>query len=259
VGGSRVFAISDLHLAPRYGAPAPVDVNPAWRDYPRKLIENWQDQIAEHDIVLMPGDIAESTGPALQAAVSLLDRLPGRKIISPGNHDPEVLFASAGSIGKRGSIVPVSGDHVERIQWREDRTALVVGALGSWETDSGYEGLKPEVRARPSGALEAALKRARIMRAETGDPREPIVLLHHYPPLIPRRVDGAVAPKPTPTSDLIERAGVSLCLTGHLHHPSRWDSTVHGQRGQTRYELVSGDYLAWRPLEVTDFLDAAWG
>ena len=82
-----VFAISDLHLA--LGIDKPMDIFGArWANYMERLESNWNNTVGENDYVLVPGDISWAT--YLEQAYRdflFLDRLPGKKIISKGNHD----------------------------------------------------------------------------------------------------------------------------------------------------------------------------
>ena len=82
-----LFAISDLHLA--LSIDKPMDVfGPRWAGYMDKLKENWCSVVREDDYVVMPGDISWAT--YLEQAYEdfrYIHGLPGKKIISKGNHD----------------------------------------------------------------------------------------------------------------------------------------------------------------------------
>ncbi len=82
-----VYAISDLHLA--LSVDKPMDVFGArWSNYMERLRENWTATVGENDHVLIPGDISWAT--YLDQAYEdfrFINELPGKKIISKGNHD----------------------------------------------------------------------------------------------------------------------------------------------------------------------------
>ena len=83
----NVWAISDLHLSfarpdrrERYAA--------RWRDHAVKIEQNWRDVVRSGDLVLIPGDISMARNHRdLQLDLTWLDRLPGTKVLAPGNHD----------------------------------------------------------------------------------------------------------------------------------------------------------------------------
>ena len=61
---------------------------PRWYDHAERLRKNWCSSISEDDTVILPGDI--SWGLKLESAkydLDWVDALPGRKIITKGNHD----------------------------------------------------------------------------------------------------------------------------------------------------------------------------
>ena len=94
-----VFALADLHLsfsAPFAAAPGeeaqvykPMDrFGENWRAHDRQIYAHWQERVGERDTVLLPGDISWAMNLA-EASFDLdfLAKLPGRKILSRGNHD----------------------------------------------------------------------------------------------------------------------------------------------------------------------------
>ncbi len=83
----RLFVMADTHLS--LGADKPMDVfGSRWRNYMSKIERNWLDTVTEADTVIIPGDIswAMTIGEA-ERDLLFLESLPGRKLISKGNHD----------------------------------------------------------------------------------------------------------------------------------------------------------------------------
>ena len=82
-----LYAISDLHLA--FSVDKPMDIFGAnWEKHEVKIEENWTRKIKEEDTVLIAGDISWSmTGAESEADLNWIEALPGKKIISKGNHD----------------------------------------------------------------------------------------------------------------------------------------------------------------------------
>ena len=82
-----LYAISDLHLS--FSTDKPMDIFvEKWAKHDEKIKENWLKMIKEEDTVLIAGDISWSmkAGDSL-ADLNWIDNLPGKKIISKGNHD----------------------------------------------------------------------------------------------------------------------------------------------------------------------------
>ena len=82
-----IYAISDLHLA--LSVDKPMDVfGGRWTDYMDRLKENWSAVVGGDDTVVVPGDISWATYLEQACAdFSYIDALPGRKVVSKGNHD----------------------------------------------------------------------------------------------------------------------------------------------------------------------------
>ena len=85
----NIFAIGDVHLSLDERIQKPMDVfGPRWENHAERLRENWLQTVGEDDLVIICGDI--SWGLRLEEAMAdllFLDSLPGKKIITKGNHD----------------------------------------------------------------------------------------------------------------------------------------------------------------------------
>ena len=85
----KIYSIADLHLATDSRIDKPMNLfGPGWEGHPDKLLATWKEKITDEDIVIIPGDI--SWGLKLDEAMAdfeLLHSLPGKKLISKGNHD----------------------------------------------------------------------------------------------------------------------------------------------------------------------------
>ena len=108
----NVWAISDLHLSfarpdrrERYAA--------RWRDHAVKIEQNWREVVRSGDLVLIPGDISMARNHRdLQLDLTWLDRLPGTKVLAPGNHDQWWNGVDSVRTVLRASILAVGGDAV---------------------------------------------------------------------------------------------------------------------------------------------------
>ena len=82
-----LYAISDLHLA--FTTDKPMDIfGEKWAKHDEKIKNNWFKKIKEEDTVLIAGDVSWSmNSKESKEDLDWIDALPGKKIISKGNHD----------------------------------------------------------------------------------------------------------------------------------------------------------------------------
>ena len=80
-----LYAMADLHLS--LSTDKPMDVfGSAWENYVCRIKENWP--LTDDDTIVIPGDISWAMSfDELRADFDFLASLPGKKIISKGNHD----------------------------------------------------------------------------------------------------------------------------------------------------------------------------
>lgn len=220
----NIFAISDLHLS--LAAPfneASPDLTPLykpmsvfgvrWDDALSRLTSNWKEQISEEDAVLIPGDISWAmTMDEAKFDFAFLSALPGKKIISRGNHD-----YWWNGIGKLRAALP---DNIYPLQ----HDAIEVGgfavcATRGWTIPGRNDFKESEDRKiyerellRLGFALEAAAKLAK-----------PIIVMLHYPPFYhPQTGSGFL--------ELLRQYSVKYCVYGHLHgdKAAAFEGTVDG-------------------------------
>lgn len=82
-----LYTISDLHLG--FNVEKPMDIfGDKWKDHTEKIKKNWIEKINEDDTVLIAGDISWSLkSDDSKYDLDWINELPGKKIISKGNHD----------------------------------------------------------------------------------------------------------------------------------------------------------------------------
>jgi predicted phosphohydrolase len=229
----NVWAISDLHLSfarpfrrERYAA--------RWRDHAVRIERNWREAVSAHDFVLLPGDISMAQNHRdLQPDLEWLERLPGTKVIAPGNHDRWWNNVAAVRRLLRSSILAVDGDAVSI------DGIVVCGSVGTPVVETAatmkVTGADDELQ-----SLEQALKHAAELRT-AGE--MPLYVLWHYPPFDAHS-------RPGPSVKLFERAGVTACVYGHLHSEREWTVAVQGIARGVRYHCVAADAVGFRPLRI---------
>lgn len=225
-----VWAISDLHLSfahpegrERYAG--------RWRDHAAKVEEGWRAAVGRDDLVLLPGDLSMArTHRDLQPDLAWLDRLPGTKVLSAGNHDRWWNGVEKVRPMLRHSLLAVGGDAVAA------HGVIVCGTRGA---PSSSDSTDPPLD-RELAQLDRALDSASRLRSGP----EPIHVLWHYPPFDRHG-------RPGPVVERLKAAGVSACLYGHLHTQGQWSSAVQGTVGGVRYLCVAADAIGFRPLRVS--------
>jgi len=222
-----IWGIADLHLS--FAHPDRRERHAArWLDHAAKIEAGWRSVVAAGDVVLIPGDISMAAKHRdLQPDLAWLDRLPGTKVLGPGNHDRWWNSVAAIRPMLRRSMVAVDGDAA-----RVDG-AIVCGARGIPPGDSG-PGADREL-----SALDRALAAASALRSGP----EPVFVLWHYPPFDQDR-------RPGPCVARVESACATACVYGHLHAEGQWAAAVQGVVGTVRYHCVAADAIGFRPLRL---------
>ena len=223
------FAIGDLHLSQSMKKPMNV-FGDHWKDHAQKIKENWERQVTDDDVVLIPGDI--SWAMRLEEAkidLDWLNKLPGKKICVRGNHDywwdrpkklmdayPQMVFLQNTAYtldnltfcGARGWICP------NPISFTSEDERLFTREL-----------------ARLKLSLDVAMKQGAIE----------IWVMLHYPPTYGGE-------KNSPLTELLKAYPVTRVIYGHLHDSLSWELALQGNYEGIHYQLVSADYLDFRPL-----------
>lgn len=239
-----IFAISDLHLS--FNKPVslfgidreadqykPMDVF-GWERHFERIRDRWLEEVTEQDTVLIPGDISW----ALHLEYAKFDfhwihQLPGRKVLSPGNH---CYYVS--SKKKVREALPSSMEWIDGDSTVVGRYA-VVGTRG-WilpQDDGWDEERDRKIYKRQVGRLRLALEHAREHY-----PGKPVIAMLHYPPV-------TTYAEESDFFDVLKAFDVELCIYGHLHGNAH-RVAINGPREGVELRLVSCDYLNYRPLKI---------
>ncbi|NLB43706.1 MAG: serine/threonine protein phosphatase [Clostridiaceae bacterium] len=237
-----VFAIADLHLG--FGVSKPMSVfGTRWEGHEQLLAERWQEAVAPGDTVLIPGDI--SWAMTLEEALpdlSYLDRLPGRKILSRGNHD--YWWTSLAKIERFCREMALESlTFMRNNSFAVGPDIQVCGTRG-WlvPEDPEFQPEDEKIYLREAGRLQLSLEAA--VKTD-GSALRRIVCLH-YPPF------GRTG-QPTLFTELLSRHEAGLCVYGHIHGAVR-EPAVPEIPGARAYRLVAADYLNFRPLRLDDLV-----
>lgn len=230
----RIYALADLHLSTT--TEKPMDVfGSRWKNHTDRIKKNWEKLISDEDIVIISGDV--SWGLKLDEAIPDLEwihRLPGRKIISKGNHDlwwtsltklnalfDDITFVQNGCI--------TAGDTV------------ICGTRG-WnlpQTTPNWTDHDEKIYRREQLRLEMSLKEA----VKTGCSRR--ILSIHYPPLNRLEMQNGF-------TELIEKYRVDTVIYGHLHGEDAGKNAFSGSYNGTEYRLAASDQIRFMPLFICE-------
>lgn len=226
-----IFAISDLHLSK--SNPKPMDIfGYGWTNHWEKIKNNWHENVDEDDMVLIPGDISW----AMTLNEALLDieeiaELPGRKILTKGNHD--YWWESPTKIRKafpRG-IEIIQNDFVDAGNYN------ICGTRG-WmlPEDDRFTENDDKVYKRELVRLELSLS----MASKASD--KGIIVMIHYPPFNERNPSSGFI-------DIMMKYNVQTCIYGHLHGESL-KNVIEGDLYGIKFHMVSCDYLDFKLRKI---------
>lgn len=242
-----IYAISDLHLSfnkmvdPEQIDPAkdiekPMDIF-GWQEHYVQIRNNWLKTVKEEDTVLIPGDI--SWAMKLEQAkydFAWIDKLPGRKILSPGNHE---YYAS--SKKKVRDALP------DRMEWIDADFTLVedyvVAGTRGWTLPGDKSFVEEEDRKiyeRQVGRLKLALE-----AAQKAHPQKRKIVMLHFPPITKHATESKFM-------DLLEEYQVSICIYGHLHGKEAHNEALQGVIRGVRCHLVACDAVDFHPILLCD-------
>lgn len=230
-----IYAIADLHLP--FGVDKPMNIfGKAWQDYTQKIFENWNSTVKPGDTVILPGDLSWAT--YLKDAYrdfEFINNLPGKKIITKGNHD--YFFTTLSKMNKFLSENNFSTIKILQNNYFLVENVLICGTRG-WDVEKkSEEDLK--ILNREGIRLSLSLE-----SAKNDFPNRDIYVFLHYPPILKDRKVNTVF------TDIMEKYNVKKCFYGHLH-ANGINNAFLGNNNNVIFSLISADYLKFAPLKIT--------
>ena len=224
-----IYVIGDLHLS--FGVDKPMNIFGAnWENHAEKIKSNWIKKVKEEDTVILPGDFSWAMYlEESEKDFEFLNSLPGRKILSKGNHD--YWWTTVTKMYKF-----LKDKNFENIDFLYNNSYLIedkiiVGTRG-WITnpksEENYKILKRE-NDRLKISLNSGIK-------QFGNDKE-IFAFIHYPPFFKEMVPEEINFRAT-----LEKYNVSKCIYAHLHGDSHKEA-IEGEINGISYRLASSDYL----------------
>lgn len=227
-----VFAIADLHLS--FGNNKEMDIFNGWENYTVKIKDNWTKIVKNDDTVVISGDI--SWGMNLEDTVEdfkFINELPGKKIISRGNHD--YWWTTANKMKKffeenefnTLSILFNNSYFVDGM--------AICGTRGWPFPADSQENLK--VLKRETMRLQRSIEEGKKLS-------DNCIVFLHYPPVYKNRECDEFL-------DILKQNDIKKCYFGHIHGKDMNGNVMQGKYKGIDFELISCDYLNFFPARVT--------
>ena len=229
-----IYVIGDLHLS--FSVDKPMDIF-GWGNHAEKIKDNWIKKVKDEDTVLLPGDFSWATYlEDTYKDFEFLNSLPGKKILSKGNHD--YWWTTVTSMNKF-----LKENNFENIEFLYNNSYLaedkiIVGTRGwinSWKSEENYKILKRE-NDRLKLSIEDGLRKF-------GNDKEMIAFIH-YPPFYKETV-----PEEIDFIKTLNKFDIKKCYYAHLHGDSQIEA-IEGIINGIEFKLVSADYLKFDLLKI---------
>ncbi len=226
-----LFAISDTHLS--FAKDKPMDIfDPIWKDHPRKIRDNWLSAVKPEDTVLMPGDISWAINyRELEPDMEFIMSLPGKKVISPGNHD--YWWNSTQRLNDMYKDITF----VKSSFYPYGDKAICAAKGWTCPNDSRYTPQDEKLYRRELGRLKLALDSA------VNKGYNDLTVMMHFPPTNDKRERSGFV-------EMLEQYGVKRVIYGHLHSNRSHHSSYQGIVNGIEYILVSCDYRDFMPVRI---------
>lgn len=230
----KVFAIGDLHLSLDERIKKPMDIfGSRWVNHHERVKEHWESLAGEGDVVLIPGDISWGLreDEAL-ADLAWIDSLPGRKVLTKGNHD--LWWTTVSRLNKHFADMVFLQNKAVMIS---DKVAICGSRGWICPGTDGFGEHDQKIYNREVLRMEMSLEDAKRQGAEV------IIAALHYPPTNDKHQDSGF-------TDLMTKYGVKTCVYGHLHGKDAFKNGIKGIYNGVEYKLVSLDYLEGEPALI---------
>ena len=207
-----------------------------WQDHERKLMENCRRVMRDTDTLVLVGD--HTWGRKLsecETDFAYIESLPGRKILTRGNHDMFWDAKKTAALNERfrGRLEFLQGNYCAY------GDVALVGTKGyTWEGKDSREHAQMLVE-REIERLKQSFELARA------DGFSRFIMFLHYPPT-------NILERNSAFTKMAERYRAEQVVYAHCHGEERFHDSIRGMKRGIRYSLVSGDCLRWHPLKVLD-------
>ena len=245
-----LYALGDLHLHFQTELKAPGQKTGVWRKHEQKFQKNCAKMIGPEDTLVLVGD--HSWGRNLNECeqdLQYIADLPGCKILTRGNHDmfwdakkthllnerfaPALHFLQDGfAVYQDYALVGTKGFTFEGPYYLNHR-----GQIIGWDEEK-------EEHAKKLVERELTRLRASLEQARDAGLTKYIIFLHYPPTNILEESSGF--------TEIAEEFRAEKVIYAHCHGETRFFDSIQGEYHGVIYQLVSGDFLRWKPYRVLE-------
>lgn len=234
-----IYALADLHLSLSNPDKSMDVFGPSWEGYIERIKTNWEKKVTPSDTVLVAGDISWATYiKNAKEDFDFLSSLPGRKLISRGNHD--YWWTSKKKMDEFFEANSFPGLEVVRTNLVEAEDCIISGTRGWTISSVRAEEGSDDKKIFDRELLRLGLCIDEFNKADPGHLKTRILMIH-YPPLLKEH-------QSTPFTKLME-GNTDICVYGHLHgkaHKGVFEGDING----VRYICTASDYLGFDPVRI---------
>ncbi len=246
-----LYAIGDLHLHFQSPLKARAQMKErVWKNHEEKFKRNCARLITGDDTLVLVGD--HSWGRSLDECEEdfrYIADLPGRKILTRGNHDMFWDAAKTEALNERfaGRLSFLQNNFFSY------RDYALVGTKGYTFEGPFYinsrgkiVGWDEEAEEHAKRLVERELVRLRAsFEAARADGYRKYIMFLHYPPT-------NILEDGSGFTEMAEEYGAEQVIYAHCHGEARFHDSIEGEKNGVLYSLASGDYLRWQPMRVLD-------
>lgn len=244
-----LYAIGDLHLhfqSPLKAAEQRKD--PVWRDHEKRFAKYCASVVHPNDTLVLVGDHSWGRNLAeCEQDLQYIMDLPGRKVLVRGNHDMFWDAKKTAALNRQfeGRLTFLQNNYVPY------RDYALVGTKGYVFEGPFYLNRRREIvgwdeteAAHAQTLVARELERLKAsFEAAKQDGYTRFIMFLHYPPT-------SVLERRSGFTDMAEAYGAEVVVYAHCHGASRFHDSLEGRVRGVEYQLVSGDYLLWRPARI---------
>lgn len=246
-----LYAIGDLHLHFQSPLKARAQMKErVWKNHEEKFKRNCARLITGDDTLVLVGD--HSWGRSLDECEEdfrYIADLPGRKILTRGNHDMFWDAAKTEALNERfaGRLSFLQTNFFSYKDY------ALVGTKGYTFEGPFYinsrgkiVGWDEEAEEHAKRLVERELVRLRAsFEAARADGYTKYIMFLHYPPT-------NILEDGSGFTEMAEEYGAEQVIYAHCHGEARFHDSIEGEKNGVLYSLASGDYLRWQPMRVLD-------
>lgn len=227
-----LYAISDLHLA--FNNDKPMDIfGEKWLNHDAKIKNNWLSKINEDDMILIAGDISW----AMRESESMMDLqwiddLPGKKIISKGNHD--YWWNSITKLNSKFEKTKFLQNN-----YYEYKDYAICGSRG-WICPGSDKFTEKDEKIYSRELIRLRLSLDSAKKAGF----DKFIVMLHYPPTNEKFEESDIV-------KILKEYNVEKVIYGHLHGPAL-RRVLEGVNDGVEYIMTSGDYIDFDPVKILD-------